>query len=82
MKLPSLLSPETKAAFGGYSIRYCEHLEPGQLLHDKKEHVVYVRDRADAEALVATLNREVSRLLHEADEVFLAACGIDSSISE
>jgi hypothetical protein len=79
-QIEDLLSPEQRAAFGGYSVRYCDQLAPGQILHDEDQHVIYVRGLTDAEALVDVLNAEAARIRSREDEFFLWRCGIGGGV--
>ena len=77
MKLPELLSLESRASFGGYYlIRYSDQLAPGQILHDEEAHTIYVRGRTDADALIDALNAEAAVLREREDAYFLWRCGI------
>jgi hypothetical protein len=72
-----LQSPETRAKFnGGFVVLYHPWMADGHALHDKENHRVYVRDKANADALIEALNQAGDRLRAIEDKEFLASCGI------
>jgi hypothetical protein len=76
MSADTLLSPETRHSFGEYLIRFTPYLEPDMAMHDRANRIIYVRDHASAERLIAELNAAASRLRAEYDAALMASMGV------
>ena len=76
MSANTLLSPETRHAFGEYLILFSPYLEPDMAVHDRSNRIIYVRDHASAERMIAELNAASNRLRADADAALMASMGI------